>query len=78
MRPAGQVKRLYRVQFSDFVKFSDEIQCFFTNIIFVSMITYKYLSVPVSGKLDHKWEGGWSVTSVKNPVTVAISDGKNI
>ena len=35
-----------------------------------------WLSVPVAGKLDPKWEGGWKVTSVKSPVTVAISDGK--
>ena len=35
-----------------------------------------WLSVPVAGKLEPKWEGGWRVTSVLSPVTIAISDGK--
>ena len=35
-----------------------------------------WLSVPVAGKLDPKWEGGWKVTTVTSPVTVTISDGK--
>ena len=35
-----------------------------------------WLSIPVAGKLDPRWEGVWKVTSVKSPVTVAISNSK--
>ena len=29
-------------------------------------------SVPTAGKLDPKWEGGWTVTKVESPVTIQI------
>lgn len=35
-----------------------------------------WLSVPTANKLEPKWEGKWTVTSVKGPVIVEISDGK--
>lgn len=37
------------------------------------------LSVPTAtaGKLDPKWEGEWTVKSVKSPVTIEISNNKN-
>ena len=31
-----------------------------------------WLSVPTAGKLDPKWEGGWTVTKVESPVTIQI------
>jgi len=34
------------------------------------------LSIPTARKLQPKWEDGWSVVSVKPPVTVKISDGR--
>ena len=34
-----------------------------------------WLSVPMAGKLDPRWEGKWKVSQVKSPVTVEISDG---
>ncbi|KAL5503291.1 hypothetical protein EMCRGX_G010217 [Ephydatia muelleri] len=34
-----------------------------------------WLSVPTAGKLDPRWEGNWTVRSVKSPVTMEISDG---
>ena len=37
-----------------------------------------WLSVPTAGKLDPKWEGEWTVKSVKSPVSIEISnDSKN-
>ena len=35
-----------------------------------------WLSVPTTGKLQPRWEGGWKVSSVKGPVTIEISNGK--
>ena len=35
-----------------------------------------WLSVPTAGKLDPRWEGGWTIQAVKSPVTVQISDGQ--
>ena len=34
-----------------------------------------WLSIPTAGKLDARWEGKWTVTSHKSPVTVEITDG---
>ena len=34
-----------------------------------------WLSVPTAGKLEPRWEGGWKVTKIKNPVNVQISSG---
>ena len=33
-----------------------------------------WLSVPTAGKLDPKWEGRWVVKSVKNPVSIEITN----
>ena len=33
------------------------------------------LSIPTAGKLDANWEGKWTVTSPKSPVTVEVTDG---
>ena len=33
-----------------------------------------WLSRPTAGKLDPRWEGRWTVKSVKSPVTVEIAD----
>lgn len=35
-----------------------------------------WLSIPNSGKLSPRWEGGWRVKSAKSAVTVEITDGK--
>ena len=35
-----------------------------------------WLSIPTAGKLDLKWEGEWKVVSIKSPVNVEISNGK--
>ena len=35
-----------------------------------------WLSIPTAGKLDPKWEGEWKVISIKSPVNVGISNGK--
>ena len=34
-----------------------------------------WLSVPKAGKLEPRWEGGWKVAKIKNPVNVQISSG---
>ena len=34
-----------------------------------------WLPVPTAGKLQPKWEGGWKVTKIENPVNVQISSG---
>ena len=35
-----------------------------------------WLSVPMRGKLQPKWQGKWKVTEVKNPINVKITDGQ--
>ena len=35
-----------------------------------------WLSVPTAGKLEHRWENGWVITSVKSPTTMQITNGK--
>ena len=35
-----------------------------------------WLSIPTAGKLEPRWEGEWVVKSVKSPVNVEISDGR--
>ena len=37
-----------------------------------------WLSIPTAGKLDPRWEGRWSIMSIKSPVNMEISDGKRI
>ena len=37
-----------------------------------------WLSIPTAGKLDPRWEGGWTVKSVQSPTTYTISDGSRI
>ena len=34
-----------------------------------------WLSIPTAGKLDPRWEGNWTIKSIKSPVTMEISDG---
>ena len=34
-----------------------------------------WLSIPTAGKLQPKWDGTWEVRSVKNPITIEITDG---
>ena len=36
-----------------------------------------WLSIPTAGKLDPKWEGGWSIKAVKSPVTIKINNRIN-
>ena len=36
-----------------------------------------WLSIPTAGKLDPKWEGGWSIEAVKSPVTMEINNRRN-
>ena len=35
-----------------------------------------WLSVPTTRKLDPKWEGGWKVKAIKNPISVELMDGR--
>ena len=35
-----------------------------------------WLTSPITGKLDPKWEGDWGVKTVNGPTTYTISDGK--
>ena len=35
-----------------------------------------WLSIPVAGKLQPRWEGKWKVVEMKGPVTVEITDGR--
>ena len=37
-----------------------------------------WLSIPTAGKLDPRWEGGWTIKSVQSPTTYTISDGGRI
>ena len=37
-----------------------------------------WLLIPTAGKLDPRWEGGWTVESVQSPNTYIISDGSRI
>ena len=34
-----------------------------------------WLSIPTAGKLDSRWEGGWTVKSIKSPVNLEIAKG---
>ena len=34
-----------------------------------------WLSIPTAGKLDSRWEGNWTIKSIKSHVTMEISDG---
>ena len=34
--------------------------------------------IPTAGKLDPRWEGGWTIKSVLSPTTYTISDGGRI
>ena len=34
-----------------------------------------WLSIPMAGKLDPRWEGGWKVKACKSPVNMEVSDG---
>ena len=35
-----------------------------------------WLSVPTAGKLDPRWKGNWTIKSIKSPVNVKITDGR--
>ena len=35
-----------------------------------------WLSIPIAGKLQPRWEGKWKVVEMKGPVTVQITDGR--
>ena len=35
-----------------------------------------WLSIPTAGKLDPRWEGGWTIQAVKSPVNMEIGDGE--
>ena len=37
-----------------------------------------WLSIPTAGKLDPRWEGGWTIKSVQSSTTYTISDGGRI
>eukprot|EP00731_Ephydatia_muelleri_P038567 Em0809g3a len=34
-----------------------------------------WLSIPMAGKLDPRWEGGWKVKACKSPVNMEVNDG---
>ena len=34
-----------------------------------------WLSIPTAKKLDPQWDGGWTITKVKGPLNMEVSDG---
>ena len=64
---------------SNLVKAADQQKFHYdkqSSVPFFTMNDKVWLSVPSAGRLQPRGEGGWKVTSIKNPVTIEISNGR--